>query len=66
MPDLAAYAKALPDNVQLITICIDALDDLEGTQAYAHRLSQNFPGFPAGRANGHAHHRRRQQPATRA
>lgn len=34
MPDLAAYAKALPDNVQLITICIDALDDLEGTQEF--------------------------------
>lgn len=23
MPDLAAYAKALPDNVQLITVCLD-------------------------------------------
>ena len=34
MPDLAAYAKALPDNVQLITICIDALDDLEGTKEF--------------------------------
>lgn len=34
MPDLAAYAKALPDNVQLITICIDALSDLEGTQEF--------------------------------
>lgn len=27
MPDLAAYAKSLPENVQLITICIDAVDD---------------------------------------
>lgn len=24
MPDLAAFEKALPDNVQLITICVDA------------------------------------------
>jgi len=24
MPDLAAFEKALPDNVQLITICLDA------------------------------------------
>lgn len=31
MPDLAAYAKALPDNVQLITICVDALNDPEET-----------------------------------
>lgn len=34
MPDLAAYAKALPDNVQLITICIDASDDPEGTKEF--------------------------------
>lgn len=34
MPDLAAYAKALPENVQLITICIDASDDLEGTREF--------------------------------
>lgn len=34
MPDLAAYAKDLPDNVQLITICIDAFDDLEGTKEF--------------------------------
>lgn len=34
MPELAAYAKALPDNVQLITICIDALNDLEGTEEF--------------------------------
>ena len=34
MPDLAAYAKALPENVQLITICIDALDDPEGTKEF--------------------------------
>lgn len=26
MPDLASYAKALPDNVQLITVCLDAVD----------------------------------------
>lgn len=24
MPDLAAFEKALPDNVQLITVCVDA------------------------------------------
>lgn len=34
MPDLAAYAKALPDNVQLITICIDALNDIDGTREF--------------------------------
>lgn len=34
MPDLAAYEKALPDNVQLITICIDAGNDWEGTKAF--------------------------------
>lgn len=34
MPDLAAYAKALPENVQLITICIDAFDDLEDTKEF--------------------------------
>lgn len=33
MPDLAAFAKALPDNVQLITVCIDALDDPDGAKA---------------------------------
>lgn len=34
MPDLAAYAKALPDNVQLITICIDAFSDIDGTREF--------------------------------
>lgn len=34
MPDLAAYAKALPENVQLITICIDALSDIDGTREF--------------------------------
>lgn len=34
MPDLAAYEKALPENVQLITICIDAGNDLEGTRDF--------------------------------
>ena len=34
MPDLAAFEKALPDNVQLITICIDAGNDWEGTKAF--------------------------------
>ncbi len=34
MPDLAAYAKALPDNVQLITACVDAMNDPEGTRAF--------------------------------
>ncbi len=34
MPDLAAYEKALPDNVQLITICIDAGNDWKGTKSF--------------------------------
>lgn len=29
MPDLAAYAKTLPDNVQLITVCVDGANDPE-------------------------------------
>ena len=33
MPDLAAYAKSLPDNVQLITICVDAQGNQETAQA---------------------------------
>lgn len=31
MPDLAAYAGALPDNVQLITVCLDAYGSEEYT-----------------------------------
>lgn len=34
MPELAAYAKALPDNVQLITACVDAGSDPEGTRDF--------------------------------
>lgn len=33
MPDLAAFAKALPDNVQLITVCIDAAGSAQAAQA---------------------------------
>lgn len=32
MPDLAAFAKALPDNVQLITVCLDGILDEEITK----------------------------------
>ena len=32
MPDLAAYAKALPDNVQLITICVDGIGNEESAR----------------------------------
>lgn len=31
MPELAAYAAALPDNVQLITVCLDAYGNEEYT-----------------------------------
>ena len=34
MPDLAAYAKALPENVQLITACIDGSNDLDATRDF--------------------------------
>ncbi len=33
MPDLAAFEKSLPDNVQLITICVDAQGNQETAQA---------------------------------
>lgn len=33
MPDLAAFAKALPDNVELITVCVDAESDPDGAEA---------------------------------
>lgn len=33
MPDLADFAKKLPDNVQMITMCLDALDDEESTKS---------------------------------
>ena len=32
LPDLAAYAKTLPENVQFITVCLDAWIDTEYTQ----------------------------------
>ena len=32
MPDLAAYAKALPENVQLITVCLDGADNLDSAR----------------------------------
>ena len=32
MPDLAAYAKFLPDNVQLITICVDGIGNEESAR----------------------------------
>ena len=33
MPDLADFAKKLPDNVQMITMCLDALYDEESTKS---------------------------------
>lgn len=27
MPDLAAFSKALPDNVQMVTVCLDGTGD---------------------------------------
>lgn len=33
MPDLADFAKKLPDNVQIITMCLDALYDEESTKS---------------------------------
>ena len=32
LPDLAAYAKTLPENVQFITVCLDAGIDMEHAQ----------------------------------
>ncbi|MCI8994033.1 MAG: TlpA family protein disulfide reductase [Eubacterium sp.] len=32
MPDLAAFAKVLPDNVQVITVCLDGARDEEYTE----------------------------------
>lgn len=33
LPDLAAFAKALPDNVQMITVCLDGSGNEEITQS---------------------------------
>ncbi len=42
MPDLAAFAEALPDNVQVVTVCLDGSLDLERTR---NVLSEaGFPG----------------------
>ncbi|RKJ40927.1 TlpA family protein disulfide reductase [Acutalibacter sp. 1XD8-33] len=32
MPDLAAYAKALPENVQLVTVCVDSIGNTESAK----------------------------------
>ena len=32
MPDLAAFAKALPDNVQVVTVCLDGTSDEESAK----------------------------------
>lgn len=50
MPDLARFEKALPDNVQLITVC---LDGAEGAQ-YAQRLLEEsgFEGTTLVSADG--------------
>lgn len=34
MPDLAAFAKALPDNVQVVTVCLDGM----GNEAFAREI----------------------------
>ncbi len=33
MPDIAVFEKTLPDNVQLITVCLDGEEDRERTKA---------------------------------
>lgn len=33
MPDLAAFAKALPDNVQVVTVCLDGTSDEESAKS---------------------------------
>ncbi len=33
MPDLTAYSESLPDNVQLITICLDGANNVELAKA---------------------------------
>lgn len=33
MPELAAFADSLPENVQLITVCLDGLFDMEGAKS---------------------------------
>ena len=42
MPDLAAYAKALPDNVQLITVCLDVANEETANSARAILDSAGF------------------------
>lgn len=32
MPDLAAFAKALPDNIQMVTVCLDGAGEEEVTK----------------------------------
>ena len=34
MPDLAAFAKALPENIQLVTVCLDGLGNEETAAKY--------------------------------
>ena len=33
MPDIAEFEKSLPDNVQLITVCLDGEGDMEGVKS---------------------------------
>lgn len=33
MPDLAAFSKALPDNVQMVTVCLDGTGDEESARS---------------------------------
>lgn len=50
LPDLAAYEKALPENVQFITVCLDAGIDME----YAQELltEAGFEGVTLVSGNG--------------
>ena len=42
MPDLAEYSAALPENVQLITLCLDG--DINGDRAAAVLSDSGFDG----------------------
>lgn len=49
MPDLAAFANTLPDNVQLITVCLDGLTGK--TEAQKVMETAGFPGATLFRGN---------------
>ena len=45
MPDLAAYAKSLPERVQLITVCLDGSGDVEGAKAIIQEAGFEGPAL---------------------